>query len=156
MGEAACNKFDTSKSGLLSEMDVLSVLSYVDISCQHDKIVSICSNLPRNRTGKMRIDEFINMPILSEEAFNALDRNKDGFITKGELKLANKDATMAEVSQVIRDYDFDKDGKLNMAEFSQYKSESETEKGGQNSAANKEEEKSDSSDEVVFIELGKK
>merc|ERR1711953_1642558 len=154
--EAACNKFDTSKSGLMSEMDVVSVLSYVNISCQHDKIVSICSNLPRNRTGKMRIEEFLNMPILSEEAFNALDRNKDGFITKGELKLANKEATMADVMQVIKDYDFDKDGKLNMAEYSQYKSESETEKGGQISAANKEEEKSDSSDEVVFIELGKK
>ena len=73
-------------------MEVLSVLSYVDISCQHDKanlnkysthmpcvisllqIVSICSNLPRNRSGKMRIEEFLNMPILSEEAFNALDR----------------------------------------------------------------------------------
>jgi len=96
------------------------------------------------------------MPILSEEAFNALDRNKDGFITKGELKLANKEATMADVMQVIKDYDFDKDGKLNMAEYSQYKSESESEKGGQISAANKEEEKSDSSDEVVFIELGKK
>lgn len=27
-------------------------------------------------------------------------RNKDGFITKGELKLANKDATMADVSKV--------------------------------------------------------
>ena len=35
--EAACNKFDTSKSGLMSEMDVVSVLSYVNISCQHDK-----------------------------------------------------------------------------------------------------------------------
>ena len=90
--EEACSKFDTNNSGLLSEMEVLSVLSYVDISCQHDKanlnkysthmpcvisllqIVSICSNLPRNRSGKMRIEEFLNMPILSEEAFNALDR----------------------------------------------------------------------------------
>lgn len=35
--EEACSKFDTAKTGLLSEMDVLSVLSYVDISCQHDK-----------------------------------------------------------------------------------------------------------------------
>merc|ERR1711981_1424397 len=104
----------------------------------------------------MRIDEFLNMPILSEEAFNALDRNKDGFITRGELKLANKNATMAEVSQVIKDYDFDKDGKLNMAEYSQYKSESESDKGCPAPSPpliKTEEEKSDgsSSDEVVFL-----
>ena len=43
-----------------------------------------------------------------------------------------------------------------MAEYSQYKSESESEKGVPTKDAKKEEEKSDSSDEVVFIELGKK
>lgn len=40
-----------------------------------------------------------------------------------------------------------------MAEYSQYKSESESEKG---KTTLQEAEKSDSSDEVVFIELGKK
>ena len=28
-------------------------------------------------------------------------RNKDGFLTKGELKLANKDATMSDVLKVV-------------------------------------------------------
>ena len=61
--------------------------------------------------------------------------------------------------QVIKDYDFDKDGKLNMAEYSQYKSESESDKGGPLPSPpliNPEGEKSDgsSSDEVVFLELG--
>ena len=62
-------------------------------------------------------------------------------------------------TQVIKDYDFDKDGKLNMAEYSQYKSESESEKGSSlptPPATKAEDEKSggSSSDEVVFVELG--
>ena len=60
---------------------------------------------------------------------------------------------------MIKDYDFDKDGKLNMAEYSQYKSESESEKGGRPLSpldVKTEEEKSErsSDDEVVFLELG--
>ena len=38
------------------------------------QVSAICSHLPRNKQGKMRIDEFINLPILSEEAFDALDK----------------------------------------------------------------------------------
>lgn len=46
-----------------------------------------------------------------------MDRNKDGFITKGELKLAKKNVGMSEIDSVIKKYDIDKDGKLNMDEF---------------------------------------
>ena len=61
---------------------------------------SICSHLPRGRTGKIKIAEFINLPIISEETFTAIDRNKDGFLTKGEIKLTNKNASMSEVLEV--------------------------------------------------------
>lgn len=40
------------------------------------------------------------LDIHSEAAFRAMDRNKDGFITKGELKLAKKKLSMKEVDQV--------------------------------------------------------
>jgi len=145
----ACRKFDKKNSGYLSEMEIISILGYVNISCPHEKVFSICSHLPRNKQGKMRIDEFINLPILSEEAFNALDKNNDGFLTKGELKLANKNATMADVMQVIKDYDYDKDGKLNMAEYNQYRSDS-SEKSQEEDQT---EVNNDDSDEVVFVEL---
>ena len=55
--------------------------------------------------------------IFSEAAFKAMDRNKDGYITKGELKLAKKKMSMKEVDQTIKDYDLDNDGKLNYEEF---------------------------------------
>ena len=53
----------------------------------------------------------------SEAAFKAMDRNKDGYITKGELKLAKKKMSMKEVDATIKDYDLDNDGKLNYEEF---------------------------------------
>ena len=37
----------------------------------------------------------------SQAAFKAMDRNKDGFITKGELKLAKKKLSMKEIDSVI-------------------------------------------------------
>ena len=58
--------------------------------------------------GKMRVEEFINLPIISEETFNAIDRNKDGFLTKGEIKLTNKNASMSEVLEVRTDQGIEK------------------------------------------------
>jgi Ca2+-binding EF-hand superfamily protein len=46
-----------------------------------------------------------------------MDKNKDGYITKGELKLAKKNVGMKDIDSVIKQYDIDKDGKLNMDEF---------------------------------------
>ena len=72
----------------------------VEIVLTFFQVFTICSHLPRTRAGKMRIEEFINLPIISEETFNAIDRNKDGFLTKGEIKLTNKNASMSEVLEV--------------------------------------------------------
>ena len=38
------------------------------------QVFAILGHIPRTASGKMRIEEFINLPILSEEAFNAIDR----------------------------------------------------------------------------------
>ena len=72
------------------------------------QVFTICSPLPRTRAGKMRVEEFINLPIISEETFNAIDRNKDGFLTKGEIKLTNKNASMSEVLEVRTDQGVEK------------------------------------------------
>ena len=75
------------------------------------------------------------MPIISEDAFKAIDRNKDGFLTRGELKMSNKSASMGEVGevshwkltieknlrtvtlQVIEEHDQNYDKKLNILEY---------------------------------------
>ena len=85
--------------------------------------------MPSNRKGKIKIKDFLHLPILSEETFKAIDRfffilftkiyisenidlrlghtqffyylrNGDGFITLGEVKLANKDFSIRDISKV--------------------------------------------------------
>ena len=51
--------------------------------------------------------------------------------------------------QVIKDYDYDKDGKLNMAEYNQYRSDSSEKSQDEDQT----EVNNDDSDEVVFVEL---
>ena len=109
------------------------------------KVLAVCSHLPRSRHGKMIIDEFLRLPILSEEAFLAMDRNNDGFLTRGEIKLVNKEATMEEVKKVITEYDFDKDGRLNLAEYKQYLTDQEED-------AHKVDTDTEDNDDVIFIE----
>ena len=46
-----------------------------------------------------------------------IDKNKDGYLSKAELKLINKDASMGDIIKTIDAFDLDKDGKLNYAEF---------------------------------------
>ena len=76
----------------------------------HFQVFAILSHLPRRRNGKIQVDEFINLPIISEDAFKAIDRNKDGFLTRGELKMSNKSASMGEVGEV-------REGKANIEAF---------------------------------------
>ena len=44
--------------------------------------------------------DFLYLDVHSKAVFLAMDRNKDGYITKGELKLAKKKLSMKEVDQV--------------------------------------------------------
>ena len=88
------------------------------------QVAKACEHLPRSKTGKIKIEDFINLPIMSEEVFKTFDRwnlylkrrsdlydnfrNKDGFISIGELKLANKKHSMREIDKVrLAQYFFD-------------------------------------------------
>ena len=78
--------------------NVLKIMNKVDIS--PDQVFAILEHLPKKRNGKIKVEEFLNLPIISEDAFKAIDRNRDGFLSRGELKLTNKNATMGEVNEV--------------------------------------------------------
>ncbi|XP_016969660.1 calmodulin-beta-like [Drosophila rhopaloa] len=53
------------------------------------------------------------------QVFKMLDRDEDGFITQNDLlQLVEKgDSKKKVIRQIIRDYDFDRDGRLSFAEF---------------------------------------
>ena len=49
----------------------------------------------------------------------SLDKNKDGFLSRSELKLAHRNLTRAELDAVIGQADVDGDGKLTFEELKQ-------------------------------------
>ena len=78
----------------------------------------------------------MRQPIISQAVFDSLDRNKDGFVSKGELKLKLKtDMSMKELGELIDELDANSDGKLTFDEVKAittetYKRSSQGKKGG--------------------------
>ena len=98
--EESARKFDSR--GELTEKEMYNVLRINKVEITQDQVFAILEHLPRKRNGKIKLEEFLNLPIISEDAFKAIDRNKDGFLSRGELKLTNKNATMGEVNEVCK------------------------------------------------------
>jgi len=115
---SSCRKFDHKGKGSLTPDEFFNVVKLQNgVDCSKDEIKKILKPLPTDKDGRIKIDDFLHKDVHSEDAFKAMDKNKDGFITKGELKLAKKNIGMKEIDGVIKQYDIDKDGKLNMDEF---------------------------------------
>ena len=62
---------------------------------------------------------FMTVPIISEAVFMAMDKNKDGYVSRAELKLAKRHLTREELDTIIGKADGDGDGKLTFDEVRQ-------------------------------------
>jgi len=108
---SSCQKFDHKGQGRLTADDLFNVVKLQNgIDCSKDEVKRIVSPLSKDNEGRIKIEDFLRQDIHSEEAFKAIDKNKDGFITKGELKLAKKSVGMEQINDVIKQYDLDKGG----------------------------------------------
>ena len=58
-------------------------------------------------------------PIISEDVFLAIDKNKDGYVSRGELKLAQRNLSLMQVNAIIDELDVNGDGKLTFDEVKQ-------------------------------------
>ena len=53
----------------------------------------------------------------AELAFKLYDKDKDGYITKGEMEKLSKNLTKEQIEKVFARFDADGDGRLSYAEF---------------------------------------
>jgi Ca2+-binding EF-hand superfamily protein len=80
-------------------------------------------NINRNRSRNSTVSHVERKSpndILLEKArlaFNAYDRNRDGYLTKAELRKTSKNMTEAQIDAVFEKYDKNKDGRLDFEEF---------------------------------------
>ena len=82
-----------------------------------DDIRKIVVDLPMDKNYKISVQDFCRTPILSDEVFRLMDRNNDGQISKGELKLARKQLTLKQIEMLIKKLDKDGNGTIDLAEL---------------------------------------
>lgn len=116
--ESACKRFDHKRKGKLSVdeyYNVIKVQQKVDIT--KDEIRRLVADLHMDKEYKISIQDFMTVPIISEAVFQAMDKNKDGYVSKGELKLAQRGISMKELGSIIDEVDTDGDGRLTFEEI---------------------------------------
>ncbi len=94
--------------------NVLKVQNKLD--CSKDDVRNLVEDLDKDKEGKVSIKDFVSHPIISQAVFDTIDRNKDGQVSKGELKLAAKGMSMRELVEIINEIDKDNDGLLSFDE----------------------------------------
>lgn len=82
--------------------------------------MNISRNKQKNARNPAEADRRSQADIVQEKArlaFNAYDRNRDGYLTKAEMKRTSKSMTEAQIDAVFEKYDKNKDGRLEFDEF---------------------------------------
>eukprot|EP00095_Tigriopus_kingsejongensis_P003503 maker-scaffold373_size192110-snap-gene-0.36 protein:Tk03503 transcript:maker-scaffold373_size192110-snap-gene-0.36-mRNA-1 annotation:"PREDICTED: calmodulin-4-like" len=111
--ESSCHRFDRRGKGRLNVDDLYNVVKLQNkIDTSKDDIQEVTRDLDKDADGNVAIEDFVYMPIISESVFAAMDKNKDGFVSKGELKMAQKSLSMSELKSIIDSIDKNSDGQL--------------------------------------------
>merc|ERR1712083_694850 len=114
--ETQCKSFDGK--GKLTVDDYYSVLK---VQCKVDvtknDIRKVVADLPMDKNYKISIQDFCRTPILSDEVFKSMDKNNDGKLSMGELKLARKDLTMKQIQSIMSKLDDDGNGTISLDEL---------------------------------------
>ena len=97
-----------------------------------------CTNCSQNMFVHL-LQDFMKEPIISQDVFLAIDKNKDGwirilanfrfllirsgfiwrYVSRGELKLAQRNLSLTQVNAIIDELDVNGDGKLTFDEVKQ-------------------------------------
>jgi len=136
--ETAFEAADKNGDGVLSVDEYYDIFQAHGLTIDREWIERTIAQNDKDGDGGISLDEFIEMnkiklnkqrsdherktqsDIVHEKArlaFNAYDRNRDGYLTKAEMKKTSKMMTEAQIDAVFDKYDKNKDGKLSFEEF---------------------------------------
>eukprot|EP00090_Calanus_glacialis_P021505 TRINITY_DN33166_c0_g1_i1.p1 TRINITY_DN33166_c0_g1~~TRINITY_DN33166_c0_g1_i1.p1 ORF type:complete len:152 (-),score=41.69 TRINITY_DN33166_c0_g1_i1:212-667(-) len=123
--ESAFKKADTDGDGKLSVDEYFQVLQDHNIKTTREEIMRLIDDSDGQKGfltkatilgKKSKSDE---MEERAERAFNIMDRNADGYITKQEMAQLTKRLNQQQIDAVFDRNDKDKDGKLSKHEFTE-------------------------------------
>ncbi len=66
------------------------------------QVRTILAHLPKDREGRIRVNDFLFTDVHSRDVFQVFDKNKDGYITKGELKVMKKNFSIKDIDNTIK------------------------------------------------------
>jgi Ca2+-binding EF-hand superfamily protein len=130
--EKAFQKADVNGDGYLSPDEYYRILKEHGIQCSREEILQIIKIADKDHDGVISREEFLGEPAQksssrrgstadkADVAFNAFDKNRDGYITKGEMLKTSKNLTKKQVQAVFELNDTDHDGKLTREEFHEF------------------------------------
>ncbi|CAG2167552.1 unnamed protein product [Oppiella nova] len=131
--KTAFEMFDTNHDGRVNEEEMKSMLNRLGISVGDHIVKQLLSEASKSGDGLITESDFMNWlskikthkdTDVEEDlhaAFAVFDIDKNGFITKDELKsamqLMGETITDRDLDQLLSATDIDKDGKINYEEF---------------------------------------
>lgn len=117
--EASCKRFNNNQGRLSVDefYNVIKLQNGVEVS--KDELRRLVADLEMDKHFKVSIKDFMKEPIISQDVFLAIDKNKDGYVSRGELKLAQRNLSLTQVNAIIDELDVNGDGKLTFDEVKQ-------------------------------------
>ena len=139
--ETSCKRFNNNNGRLSIDefYNVIKLQNGVEVS--KDEIRRLVADLDMDKDFKISIkvvvvkqlvrekythwttsslfQEFMTEPIISEFVFMEMDKNKDGYISKSELRLAQRKLSLDDLNKFMIEADKNQDGKLTFEEVKQ-------------------------------------
>lgn len=119
--QKAFSEADKNKDGYLSLEEYMEVFQGHGVAITKDEAMIYFNSKDRDRDGRISFDEFCDRETVAERAFRAMDVNGDGYISRAEMLQASsrgaRRLSASDVEACFREYDRDRDNRLNFAEF---------------------------------------
>merc|ERR1712156_116861 len=112
---------DKNHDGFLSMEEYVRVFREHGVNITKEEVALYFATKDKDRDGRISYDEFCDRKTKTEIAFEALDINSDGYISKNEMVSASirtgRRMSKNEVEAAFKEYDRNKDNKLSYREF---------------------------------------